>query len=406
MVVNKEVYIISTGDIITGRIAGAQRVMKIAKSLAEAGVQVFLCALPYIHESKLDSFEVSSNIYILRSRTQKRNNSTRIVVFMKAIAEFIFSKESKPVVYLYPTTFVYKDFIYLIYFKLIKRIRFFCEINELRTAIAITKVISGNLLKKVWNIVKSLRDYLKYKANELQIPFYDGIVVISTALEKRFSGVARSIIRIPILCDADVIDDRAISRLNPDTPFKICFAGYIKYEKEGFNILYESLHLLKQNQSVELYLYGKLEETDRVLMERLANEYGLRSNVFYMGNIDPERLPEEFRKYNLLILPRSLNKRTKFGFSTKLSEYLVSGIPILVTDVSDNALYIKDGFNGYIVPPGSASAMADKIQKIIREYNWQSSEVVKNAYNTVREDFDYRLYSKAYSDFFWPQEQG
>jgi len=310
------------------------------------------------------------------------------------------------VVYLYPTTFVYKDFIYLIYFKFIKKIGFFCEINELRTAIALTKASSGNLLTKVWNIAKSLKDYLKYKANELQIPLYDGIVVISTALEKRFSGVARRIIRIPILCDADGIDDRAIPRLNPDTPFKICFAGYIKYEKEGFNILYESLYLVKQNQSVELYLYGKLEETDRILLERMATEYDLRSNVFYMGNIDPSELPDEFRKYNLLILPRTLNKRTKFGFSTKLSEYLVSGIPILITDVSDNALYIKDGFNGYIVPPGSAQAMADKIQKIIREYNWQSPEVVKNAYNTVREYFDYRLYSKAYSDFFWPQGQG
>lgn len=403
---NKEVYIISTGDIITGRIAGAQRVMKIAKSLAEAGVQVFLCSLPYIHESKIDSCEVASGIHILRSRPQKGDNRTRIAVFVKAIGEFILSRESKPVVYLYPTTFVYKDFIYLIYFKFIKKIRFFCEINELRTAIALTKASSGNLLTKVWNIAKSLKDYLKYKANELQIPLYDGIVVISTALEKRFSGVARRIIRIPILCDADGIDDRAIPRLNPDTPFKICFAGYIKYEKEGFNILYESLYLVKQNQSVELYLYGKLEETDRILLERLANEYDLRSNVFYMGNIDPSELPDEFRKYNLLILPRTLNKRTKFGFSTKLSEYLVSGIPILITDVSDNALYIKDGFNGYIVPPGSAQAMADKIQKIIREYNWQSPEVVKNAYNTVREYFDYRLYSKAYSDFFWPQGQG
>ena len=149
---NKEVYIISTGDIITGRTAGAQRVMKIAKSLAEARVQVFLCALPYIHESKIDSFEVASSIYILRSRTQKRTNRTGIVIFMRAIAGYIFSRESKPVVYLYPTTFVYKDFIYLIYFKLIKKIRFYCEINELRTAIAITQAPSRNMLTKVWNI--------------------------------------------------------------------------------------------------------------------------------------------------------------------------------------------------------------------------------------------------------------
>jgi glycosyltransferase involved in cell wall biosynthesis len=120
-----------------------------------------------------------------------------------------------------------------------------------------------------------------------------------------------------------------------------------------------------------------------------------------MGNIEPEKLRYEFIKYHLLILPRPLNKRTKYGFSTKLSEYLVSGVPVLLTDVSDNALYIKDNFNGYLIPPGSANALAEKLVYIIRHYNEQAKNIVDNAYKTVREDLDLRLFTDKFADFFY-----
>jgi glycosyltransferase involved in cell wall biosynthesis len=127
----------------------------------------------------------------------------------------------------------------------------------------------------------------------------------------------------------------------------------------------------------------------------------MTDKVFYMGNIDPDKLTDEFRKYNLLILPRPLNRRTKYGFSTKLSEYLVSGVPVLATDVSDNALYIRDGINGYLIPPGSAPVMAEKMLQVIENYNQQAKALAENAYNTVRQELDYRLFSDDYRNFFW-----
>lgn len=401
----RQVYIISTGDIIAGRTAGSQRVMKIAQSLAAVGIQVFLCSLPYISGRSIETVELAPGVSFLKSRNDGDCRGCKMRIFLGSLAGNILSGNSNAVIYLYPTTYVLKDFIYLIYFKFFKKAKFYCEINELRTAIALTPAPSGSLMSLIRLRIKSLIDYFVYKVNELQVPFYDGIVVISTALENHFSGLARKILRVPILCDADSIDDITEPSLHPDSPFKICFAGYIKFEKEGFNILYEALSRVTQNHKTELYLYGILEERDRVRLERLSSDYCLNDIVFYMGNIDPDRLPDEFRKYNLLILPRPLNRRTRYGFSTKLSEYLVSGIPVLVTDVSDNGSFIRDGYNGYIIPPGSSSAMADKILAIIREYNLQAGNVVKNAYQTVRERLDYRLYSKAYADFFWPSDQ-
>ncbi len=399
---SRSVYIVSTGDIISGRHAGSQRVYKIAMSLADAGIRVFLCALPYFQSSATDSFEIAPGIHAFGSMPGSDNSRSSLRRFVRTVASKVASGSSESVLYLYPTTFIFKDFIYLCYFKYIKRIRFFCEVNELRTAIALTPAPSDNVFIYLRNRIKSVFDYIRYRINELQIPLYDGIVVISTALEQRFSRMARTIARVPILCDADEIVEHIPSELEPGATFRICFAGYIKYEKEGFDILYESLSLVNQHHITELYLYGKLEENDRQLLERLADKLKLADKIHYMGNIDPRSLPDEFSKYHLLILPRPLNKRTQYGFSTKLSEYLVSGVPVLVTDVSDNAIYIKDGHNGYIIEPGSSQVMADKIMDVIGEYNLKAAAIVNNAHITVREELDYRLYAKTYTNLFWP----
>ena len=109
----------------------------------------------------------------------------------------------------------------------------------------------------------------------------------------------------------------------------------------------------------------------------------------------------EFNKYHLLILPRTLNKRTRYGLSTKLSEYLVSGTPVLVTDVSDNALIIKDNYNGFIIPPGSPEVMTRKLTEIIESYNSIVHSVVEKAHLTVREQLDYRRFSQQYIAFFF-----
>jgi glycosyltransferase involved in cell wall biosynthesis len=183
--------------------------------------------------------------------------------------------------------------------------------------------------------------------------------------------------------------------------FRICFAGVISCIKEGFDILFEALQKVNSVKNVQLYLYGPLHENDKNALEKLVTAFNLSDKVFYVGNIDPDELLKEFVKYHLLILPRPLNLQTKYGFSTKLSEYLVSGVPVLVTDVSDNTLYIKDKINGYVVSPGSPLKMADKIIEIMDSYNANAADVAKNAKLTAAGEFDYKLFTRTFSDFFF-----
>lgn len=400
-----DVFIISTGQIVKGRTAGSQRVINIAKSLAEGNINVFLCSLSLINRNPVDSIELFPGVHFLQSRTGTENRFLPLLGSLGSVNSFIKGRNSHPVIYLYPTAYILKDFIYLLYFKMLRRYKFYSDINELRVTNAFISDPPVNFFFKFYFYLRFISYYIPFKLSEIQVPFYDGIVVISSNLEKYFSRFTHKILRVPILCDVSKIPEKLPAIHYDGSTFKICFAGFINCNKEGFDTLFEALHDVNLKKDVELYLYGILIEKDRNILNYLTEKFKLRNKVFYMGNIDPDDLPLEFSSYNLLILPRPLTPQTKYGFSTKLSEYLISGVPVLITDVSDNAIFIKDNFNGYIVTPGSSPDMANKLLEIIDNYNNSSEKIAENACQTARDKFDYKLYTKSFTDFFFNTSQ-
>ena len=50
----KEVFIISTGEIVNGKTAGARRMVNIASSLAAVNVNVFLCSLSEVNQAPVE----------------------------------------------------------------------------------------------------------------------------------------------------------------------------------------------------------------------------------------------------------------------------------------------------------------------------------------------------------------
>jgi glycosyltransferase involved in cell wall biosynthesis len=398
----RAVFIISTAEVLGGKTAGARRILNIAKSIAAGRVEVYICSLADYQNYGSRTREISNGIFAFVKGNTREKNKNSFQHYLRQVNSLMAQRTSEHVVYLYPTTLIWRDFAYLIYFKFLKGCRFFCEINELRSSIAFSSPPPKNLLHKPFYYFKSIKDFVIFKLNELQVCLYDGIIVISTSLERYFSRLAKRMIRIPILCDSSMINKKELSVVFNEEIFKICFAGYIKFEKEGFDIFLEALSFVNSKYPVELYLYGILSNEDNLLLTGYINKFNLTNHVFYKGNIDPEQLQYEFNKYHLLVLPRPLNKRTKYGFSTKLSEYLVSGKPVLLTDVSDNAMFIKDSSNGFLISPGNTNTMAGKLIEIIDNYNLLAEDIVKNAFITVKEKLDYKLYTQDYIEYFFP----
>ena len=77
-------------------------------------------------------------------------------------------------------------------------------------------------------------------------------------------------------------------------------------------------------------------------------------------------IPSVFAQCNTLVLSRPLERFSLAGFPQKLPEYMALGRPVIVTDVGDIPLYVRDGIDGFVVKPGNPVAFANAIDEIMR----------------------------------------
>ena len=55
------------------------------------------------------------------------------------------------------------------------------------------------------------------------------------------------------------------------------------------------------------------------------------------------------------------------GFSNAIIEYLACGIPVVATDAGGNPEIVTQGENGYLVPVGNPSLMAEKVLLLLND---------------------------------------
>jgi len=80
-------------------------------------------------------------------------------------------------------------------------------------------------------------------------------------------------------------------------------------------------------------------------------------------------------------------------------------VPVVTTDVSDNALFIRDNFNGFILKTHRADAVAKKLKYIIEEKLFLNQELRKNAYQTAKKYFNRMNYKDKLSEFLFSKSK-
>ena len=114
-------------------------------------------------------------------------------------------------------------------------------------------------------------------------------------------------------------------------------------------------------------LYGGMHGSDeyKQRMDELVDELGIRSNCTFLGNRDDvERL---YCACDLTVLPSLFE-----GTPNVALESMACGVPVVATDVSDNAYVVPDGRAGFIVPLGAGRSMADRIAQLIDDVDLRS----------------------------------
>lgn len=109
-------------------------------------------------------------------------------------------------------------------------------------------------------------------------------------------------------------------------------------------------------------LHGGLQGTDTYhrQMLNLVEALGLSGRVLFLGNRD-----NIVDLYNLCDATVLTSKRE--GTPNVLLESMACGVPVVTTDVADNALIVPDGHAGYVVPYDDDAAMADRVLHILSD---------------------------------------
>lgn len=388
-------YIYSNLD-FTNKSAGATRMLYYAKAIASDSHKVYLVSCCSNGLTDANFTEIEPNVFICDEK-KPTTGLWGTFAFVRNLVSFSNTKGPDKSFLFYPSPLVYLETIGLLYLKLYRKFPVFSELNEIRKHSS-----SFHAPISFRNVYYSLKKILYKSVFTLMqglLRYYDGLICISTAMESYAAKYNKNRIRVPILTNPDITIYKSKKTYGIRDSFNIGFSGSILPSKENLdNFMSVYLKLRNEGFGISFNLCGPVSDRihDDFFGEELTN-----NNVTYYGNLDKKELSGFLDQQDLLVIPRGYTLQNAYGFSTKLSDYLNHKKVILITDVSDNKLFIKDGVNGFIVPPDDNGHMYQKLVYIIKNFNDVKDTIIPNALATSKDQFHYILFSDPLRKFLF-----
>ena len=225
---------------------------------------------------------------------------------------------------------------------------------------------------------KSKND-IHYVNNERRIyAVFNKIIAISKYIKVQLEdfGYKNKIDIVPILLDTKMYEK--VSKREKTK--EIIYVGSLGHDAEIKNLFNIVNITVKSHPDWKFVIIGNtfdLSEENK----KISN------NVVEFTGASFEKVAERLINASIMILPRSRQEYSAAGFPIKLGEYLLTGSPVIVTDVGEIKSYIKDNEEAYFVEPDNPVAFAEKINYVIEHYD-EALEVGKRGKEKAIAEFD------------------
>ncbi len=188
----------------------------------------------------------------------------------------------------------------------------------------------------------------------------DGFVAIGRGAKedygRRYPG--RPVYSIPYFCEMESFRRERPER--PRTPPVILFCGQM-IGRKGLDILLKAYAKVREaGMDARLLLVGREEALPEMLREIPERFHADIENAGFQA---PEALPGIFRRADLFVLPSRYD-----GWGVVVNQAVGAGLPVIVSDaVGAGPDLVHEGSNGHIVPAGDVDALADRIDRLLRD---------------------------------------
>lgn len=218
-----------------------------------------------------------------------------------------------------------------------------------------------------------------------------GIFVISNKLREYFINIGVSKEKVHII--NMTVDCNRFSNINKqETEPYICYCGTVSNFKDGVDTLLESFGMIvKEFPNIKLYILGASPyEKDNKKNSDIIKKYDIKDHIYMPGAISGDKMPQFLKNAEIVVLPRPDNIQTKYGFPTKLGEYLMTGNPVVVTRVGELDDFLVDKKSCLFAEPGNASDFAEKMKWVLQHPD-EARKIGKEGKKVAEASFNYKI---------------
>lgn len=228
----------------------------------------------------------------------------------------------------------------------------------------------------------------------------DGIFVISHALKEFYESKGVDPLKIEVInMTVDSTRFNGVEREKSVDPY-IAYCGNASNSKDGVDDLIKSFAIVsKLFPQLLLYIIGNPpnNQSDNKL---LAEQLGVVDKIKFTGLVPAEKMPQLLKNATMLALARPNSLQNKYGFPTKLGEYLLTGNPVIVTRVGDIPHFLEDGVSALMSNCRDTEDFANKMIWVMNNYD-EALEIGRCGKKVAEFHFNYLTETKKMCNFIF-----
>ena len=179
---------------------------------------------------------------------------------------------------------------------------------------------------------------------------------------------------------------------------RIMYAGY-PGKKDVIHTFFQAILSLSEEERKKIAFYGYgFEEKDLTSLGLSIEEVHQSGCIHICGQVSQKEVKDALNISDFSILIREDTLNAKGGFSTKIVESMMAGVPIIGNLTGDMELYFNDK-NSVILSDPSLEECKKALQKVLMMSDAEIAEMKKAAHQTAIQSFDYHLYLETMQKF-------
>lgn len=178
-----------------------------------------------------------------------------------------------------------------------------------------------------------------------------------------------------------------------DTKIKFLTVGRLHWKKGYENMLLALKELKTQGISFSYTIVGTGTEEERI--KYTVYDLDLTEEVVFTGKLSREETKREFEKSDVYI-----QYSVQEGFCNAVLEAQSMGVLPIVSDAEGLSENVINNQTGWVVPKNKPTLLAQKIQAVMLLTRAEKENMIKNATERVKQDFNIKEQEQAFVSFY------